>query len=119
MAASSSLPAVLEAFFNDPTLPREESHTARKLAVVLCVFSLVSCLLLRFLQAPYGRFASTSYAWLFGPDVNARFAWMIQEIPSLIFFLQVFWSPDLNPECLRSPANVFLSACFLAHYFNR
>jgi 3-oxo-5-alpha-steroid 4-dehydrogenase 1 len=71
------------------------------------------------LTAPYGKYASGATAALFGPLVDGRLAWVVQELPSLVLPL-LLWlraPPGARPP-LASQRGVLL-ALFVAHYVNR
>lgn len=71
------------------------------------------------LTAPYGKYASGATAALFGPLVDGRLAWIVQELPSLALPL-LLWlraPPGARPP-LASQRGVLL-ALFVAHYVNR
>jgi 3-oxo-5-alpha-steroid 4-dehydrogenase 1 len=63
--------------------------------------------------APYGRYAKHASKW-WGPDVPAKLAWVVQELPS--FLWPLYFLIVKPPE---SPIATSLLLCFLAHYFHR
>lgn len=75
--------------------------------------SLCSFILLRHQRAPYGRYSEFSSS-LFGPRLPAKFAWLVQELPSFFVPLVylIFWPPS-------SFVGKLLLFCFCCHYFNR
>lgn len=78
------------------------------IAVAILVFSL-----LRGYRAPYGRYATSASAW-WGPNIPAKLAWFIQELPS---FLWPLYALVFVP--IESRVAQFLIALFLLHYFQR
>lgn len=64
------------------------------------------------IQAPYGRYTSTSW----GPLINARLAWFSQESPALIVpvVLWCFSGGEVLPLC-----NKLLFSAYIAHYIHR
>uniref|UniRef100_UPI00398E7ADA 3-oxo-5-alpha-steroid 4-dehydrogenase 1 isoform X2 n=1 Tax=Pristiophorus japonicus TaxID=55135 RepID=UPI00398E7ADA len=70
-------------------------------------------LVMRFVNMPYGRFASRK----FGFPVNVKVAWFIQEFPSLaVPVYLVFFSTDIRPLQL---SNQLLLGMFICHYIHR
>ncbi|KAL3927554.1 MAG: hypothetical protein SGPRY_002769, partial [Prymnesium sp.] len=68
--------------------------------------------------APYGRYAqvrSLGLGW--GPPIDARLAWALQELPALLVPLLLWASTDY--PAAGSPANRALLLLFCSHYFNR
>lgn len=74
-------------------------------AVVLFIF-------LQFVNAPYGRFTNSS----FGPGINPKLAWFIQEIPSVIIPFSLIY---FHYEKMSSIANYVLIISFIFHYIQR
>ena len=64
-----------------------------------------------FLKAGYGRHRDDG--WL--PDVPARLAWVLMEIPTVALFLPIYFSGDHAFE----PIPLLLMAVFQFHYLNR
>jgi len=73
--------------------------------------------LLFIFKAPYGRYAADARSPLWGPPINVRVAWALQECPTLIFATLGVYNG--NPKCLSSLPNLALLALFVAHYINR
>ncbi|MED6253930.1 hypothetical protein ATANTOWER_008918 [Ataeniobius toweri] len=68
---------------------------------------------LLFQNVPYGRYASSKY----GFPVNVKFAWFVQELPSLLLPLcLVLWTSSSKTSLLP---NQLLIAMFLCHYVQR
>jgi len=63
------------------------------------------------MPAPYGRYASTSWGWL----MDARYAWFIQESPSLVVPC-VLW---LCHNTTLALPNKLLLGVFVIHYIHR
>ncbi len=79
---------------------------------------MLACALLVFFvfrkqNAPYGRYSTSASIW-WGPDIPARAAWFIQELPS---FLWPLYTIVFVP--IESLVAKLLLACFLLHYFQR
>ena len=64
-----------------------------------------------FVNAPYGRF--TRKGW--GPQINARWGWILMETPVLLTFLVLFGVSDRK----SNPVSLVLLAFWLAHYVHR
>lgn len=72
------------------------------------------------LKAPYGRYTGSLKGFDLLPSFNSTVAWIIQEIPCLIFpFYNYFISPSRNPDAINSIANNMLLSLFVFHYINR
>jgi 3-oxo-5-alpha-steroid 4-dehydrogenase 1 len=69
-------------------------------------------------QAPYAKFSTASTHRFWGPTVPARWAWVIQETPSLLCVLYVFLTYGQKAQ-QRSSGNVLLLALFCFHYVCR
>ena len=77
------------------------------------VFGLVAFgLLVSGITAPYGRYSR--HGW--GLQVNGKFAWFVQEIPS--FAIPVFFMYS-NAPGLQKWANCILLSLYITHYFQR
>ena len=77
----------------------------------LIVFGLITFLVLLMIPAPYGRYSSPSWGRL----INARYAWFIQELPSLLVPV-VLW---LHSAAATAVPNKLLLGVFIVHYFHR
>lgn len=64
-------------------------------------------------SAPYGRHGRRGW----GPELPARLAWVIQELPSLAVPLALLGSA--RSDCLADPGSTALLGLFVAHYFQR
>jgi 3-oxo-5-alpha-steroid 4-dehydrogenase 1 len=73
---------------------------------------------LLYLQAPYAKFSTSTTHPYWGPLIPAKWAWVIQESPSLILSLTTFLTYS-KPVTLHSSGNVFLLSLYLFHYFFR
>jgi len=69
------------------------------------------------IDAPYGRFAPDK-ATLWGPLLPARWAWFIQESPSLLWML-FSWHQLSDAAHLAATPNQILAALFCFHYVVR
>jgi len=67
--------------------------------------------ILLIIPAPYGRYTSASW----GPLMDARHAWFMQELCSLLVPV-VLWLSNANSVLLP---NKFLLAAFIVHYVHR
>lgn len=76
------------------------------MAVAVCTF-----FALFFVTAPYGRF--TRQGW--GPQMNARWGWILMETPVLITFLVLYGVSDRKSNA----ASIVLLVFWLAHYVHR
>ena len=75
-------------------------------------------LTLRYVQAPYAKYSTSSLHALWGPPIPAKWAWVIQECPSLLVTLATFHLTAL-PAQRRSSGNLLLLSLFLLHYIVR
>uniref|UniRef100_A0A8D0GU98 3-oxo-5-alpha-steroid 4-dehydrogenase n=1 Tax=Sphenodon punctatus TaxID=8508 RepID=A0A8D0GU98_SPHPU len=80
----------------------------------MVLMGVVSVPVLRYVNMPYGRYSSGAFGCL----LPARFAWMIQELPSLLVPLAFALASGVSPRLAYWP-NRFLLALFLAHYTHR
>ena len=98
-------------------MEEEVVHAALGWSVFASMFlSLV--LLSSGIVAPYGRYSSVkSFNMSWGVPINARLAWVVQEIPALAIPLALWASSD--SPAVKSTPNCILLALFCAHYFNR
>lgn len=94
-----------------------ERQLLHSCAWALVVMSITVFPILFFLKAPYGRYASDARSPLWGPPVNVRAAWVIQECPTLVFTALSLYHGD--PKCLSSLPNLILLSLFAVHYVNR
>lgn len=78
---------------------------------VVVVFGLVTFPLLFFVSAPYGRHRRDGW----GPLIDARVAWVIQESPSVLLMAWVFFQ---GPHALNV-APIVLLVLWQAHYVQR
>jgi len=96
----------------------------------ICVALIVQFVPLAFvllagLNVPYGRYNQPSekasksalMRTISACSLNAKFAWVLQEIPNLVASA-VCWMAG-SPECKASPGNRMLLLCFVTHYVNR
>jgi len=65
----------------------------------------------RFVQSPYGRFASKTW----GPSLDPRLGWWLMELPATLVFL-VVW---LRAPSWQEPTALVLGAIWCLHYANR
>ena len=80
------------------------------LAMFATALPTVFALTLGGLTAPYGKYAASATARLFGPPVDGRLAWVVQELPSLLLPL-LLWlraAPAARPP-LASQRGVLLA----------
>ncbi|XP_053569053.1 3-oxo-5-alpha-steroid 4-dehydrogenase 1 [Bombina bombina] len=88
----------------------DEGWLLDQLSVIMVLMGLLSYVMLRFIRVPYGRYANS----VFGPPVPVRFAWFIQELPSLTLpILYTLWYPE------QSTASRILLTGFICHYIQR
>jgi len=71
----------------------------------------MSFLVLLLIPAPYGRYSSTAWGFL----IDSRYAWFIQEVPSLLIPLAFWLFSDTD---IMLP-NKLLLCVFVAHYIQR
>jgi 3-oxo-5-alpha-steroid 4-dehydrogenase 1 len=76
-----------------------------------------------FAVAPYGKYADKA-AWFYGPPINGKVAWIIQEAPSFFVPAYCWWAassaggPTAAQLSSLTPRSVLLGM-LLAHYANR
>ncbi|XP_044150289.1 3-oxo-5-alpha-steroid 4-dehydrogenase 1 [Bufo gargarizans] len=93
-----------------PGVVQDERRLLHFLSYFMVLMGVISYILLRFIRVPYGRYASS----VFGPPVPVRFAWFLQELPSLsvpVYYLAVHRE-------VEAPSKVLLGA-FICHYVHR
>ncbi|XP_006012612.1 3-oxo-5-alpha-steroid 4-dehydrogenase 1 isoform X1 [Latimeria chalumnae] len=91
----------------------ETEELLKYMSYLLILMGILVFLILQFVNVPYGRFASSS----FGFPVNAKLAWFIQEVPSLVVpVYQVFYT--VNNRLSHLP-NQILVTMFICHYMHR
>lgn len=77
---------------------------------------------LMFFKAPYGKYSSDAHP-LYGPKMNGKLAWILQEAPSFLiaafFWLLAAQDPARRAAVTSLNANTVLMALYLFHYFNR
>jgi 3-oxo-5-alpha-steroid 4-dehydrogenase 1 len=80
-------------------------------AWALIAIGVVTFGVLRWVSAPYGRFARPGW----GPTLPSRWAWMVMESPSAVGFLAVYLAGDHRGDA----APLVLLAIWQAHYLHR
>uniref|UniRef100_A0A1A7Y6U8 3-oxo-5alpha-steroid 4-dehydrogenase (NADP(+)) n=1 Tax=Iconisemion striatum TaxID=60296 RepID=A0A1A7Y6U8_9TELE len=91
----------------------DELYILELMAYFMIFMAVCTFFSLLFRNVPYGRYASSKY----GFPVNVKFAWFVQEVPSLFLPLAlVFWTSTAKTSLLP---NQLLIAMFLCHYFQR
>lgn len=87
------------------------------LATGTLVFGVLSFLLLFVMNAPYGRYTSGG---IWGPPLNAKLAWILQECPTLVAAAYFYFvRGNDNPAAAKSLPNLLLLGFFVFHYVNR
>jgi hypothetical protein len=71
----------------------------------------LTCLLLIYITAPYGRHFRPGW----GPTLNDRIGWVLMELPTVAFFVPIFFAGD---HCAELVPLVFLGF-WLSHYLYR
>ncbi len=71
----------------------------------------LTCLLLIFIPAPYGRFYRPGW----GPTLNNRLGWVLMELPTVALFVPLFAVGDHSTE----PVPLIFLGFWLAHYLYR
>lgn len=99
----------MSAFFGDDVVA--------SMAYVMLVASAVTAIMLSRLAAPYGRHSGEG-SWLPLNDVriNPRLGWFLQEVPSLLLPIMVFWN---HSSSTVSHVNVLLMMLYVIHYIHR
>lgn len=85
---------------------------------MIILFSLVFLLLHSAGSAPYGRHINNFSYIPLGPEINPTIAWILQEIPNLVWI----FIPIIYPQsflCRDSHSNIILLVLFAIHYINR
>jgi 3-oxo-5-alpha-steroid 4-dehydrogenase 1 len=121
LSLTSKLPAPLTAT-SEPAL-----LTLLSYSMIATALPTVLALTRGGLAAPYGKYASTALAASFGPPMDGRLAWVLQELPSLLIPLLLWRGVALSPatpaalraELAQPNQRTVLLALFLAHYANR
>ncbi|MEE6465353.1 hypothetical protein FKM82_006532 [Ascaphus truei] len=88
----------------------DERRLIELLSVCMVLMGAVAYAMLQFIQVPYGRYSSP----LFGPAVPVRWAWFIQELPSLV--VPIYFMLH-QPE--HGAATGVLMGAFILHYLHR
>eukprot|EP00307_Rebecca_sp_RCC1486_P005611 CAMPEP_0119424114 /NCGR_PEP_ID=MMETSP1335-20130426/31822_1 /TAXON_ID=259385 /ORGANISM="Chrysoculter rhomboideus, Strain RCC1486" /LENGTH=250 /DNA_ID=CAMNT_0007449627 /DNA_START=1 /DNA_END=753 /DNA_ORIENTATION=- len=83
-------------------------------AALLSSMGISALVLLSGIQAPYGRYSSSSW----GPLMNGKLAWIMQELPSFAVPATMLVAHYPAPPA-SSAANLALLTAFCTHYFNR
>ncbi|GIL76364.1 hypothetical protein Vretimale_5924 [Volvox reticuliferus] len=105
--------AVLEIHGVDDTI--EAWHQIATWAMVFTAFP-VFIALISGISAPYGRYSRAGWGFY----INARVAWLTQELPALLtftYFILFFGAPGILEQPLSS--RTILAAAFCAHYLYR
>ena len=85
---------------------------------ILLALGVPTFLLLQRFQAPYAKFSTTSISRWWGPPIPARWAWFLQETPSLYCSLLAFTTRSDKGQS-TSGGNVLLLSLYLFHYVVR
>ena len=85
----------------------------RFLAIVMIATGALVFILLQVIRSAYGRYGNRSW----GPDIDPKVAWFIQELPSFLVPVSLLLFTDC-PKLSGLP-NKILLAIFLIHYFQR
>lgn len=91
----------------------DEKSLLDGMAYIMLSISLIVFTLLCFMEAPYGRYSSSSW----GSLINVRLAWCTQEVPALVIPLLYISSAE-SPQ-MSNKANQILMGLFCIHYFQR
>ena len=92
----------------------DERNLLLSTAAGMYACGVLACLTLQFQSAPYGRYEQGA-SRLWGPRMNGRLAWFLQELPCVV--LPLF---NLSRVATRPPpAAAALLAMYLFHYANR
>ncbi len=89
----------------------DEATFYRWLVIAWMILAAATFVALFFVTAPYGRF--TRSGW--GPRINARWGWILMEIPVLFTFLVIYGTSDRK----SSPVSLVLLVFWVAHYLHR
>ena len=87
-------------------------------AHILIALAVPTFLLLQYFQAPYSKYSTTSLSSWWGPLIPARWAWLIQETPSLYCSLLAFTYYPTKGQS-RASGNLLLLSLYLFHYVVR
>ncbi|XP_069469823.1 3-oxo-5-alpha-steroid 4-dehydrogenase 1 isoform X2 [Ambystoma mexicanum] len=88
-----------------------EPRLLELLSGLMVLMGIASYVALRWIQAPYGRYASAA----FGFPVPARLAWFLQELPSLCIPIALLLYSSRTPPLPQ----LLLLGAFIAHYVQR
>lgn len=91
------------------------------------LLALVVFTFLFFVSAPYGRFYPTKSSFWWGPAVDGRFGWMLQELASPIALLSFYrirdeaclYSFPNNTNTTNNGGTVLVLTWFVVHYAHR
>eukprot|EP00123_Amoebidium_parasiticum_P010077 comp19880_c0_seq1/m.24040 comp19880_c0_seq1/g.24040 ORF comp19880_c0_seq1/g.24040 comp19880_c0_seq1/m.24040 type:complete len:274 (-) comp19880_c0_seq1:701-1522(-) len=111
MGVAFDLEALLEQFLQLPLQQKLEL-----MAYLMISMGLVAFTLLMWLSAPYGRYAPAN-TWLWGPNINGKVAWVLQEAPCLVMTIYCLLHAD--PSLMASWPNRILVGLYAIHYINR
>ncbi len=79
--------------------------------VVALLLTPITVVSMRFMQAPYGRFAAAKQRWAVGP----RLGWLLMELPATL----VFWPCYLAGPHAGETVPMVLATLWAIHYANR
>ena len=92
-----------------------DCSVATTVCIVLIGMGIPVCIILLFLPAWYGRYAST-HKHYFG-SIPAKVAWILQECPS--FLIPFLWILIYPAEAKTNYVNVICLAFYMFHYLYR
>ena len=96
---------------------KSDADVLDMLAMVMIVTGcVVFCTIMSGVKVVYGRYAVNAGPW-WGAPVNAKVAWVLQEIPCVVMGTSNMLRGDR--ECLNSTVNQLLLTLFMMHYANR
>lgn len=92
-----------------------DTEITNNLVLIGLIFTILQLIISLKIPAPYGRYNSIGPKFLTFCPINAKLAWIIQELPGFLIptlFLYESWTN------LNSSTKILL-ICFILHYFNR
>lgn len=98
---------------NHSVLPPEDPSMLALISWIMIISAIFVFGVSRRQTAPYGRYATSASSW-WGPNIPAKYAWFLQELPSFLWPLYTLLFVPVESIVAK-----LLIALFLLHYFQR